>query len=100
MGFRARSSFRALDHTDLIISKILCVDDGRDGMATRKEVLESDGHQVGQTEEIELGDPRLFPCKYNGSEAGDRNEAAEPCFGNRYALRLWAVTRGSCGSCE
>jgi DNA-binding NtrC family response regulator len=48
------------------MSKILCVDDDRDGMASRKEVLESDGHQVWQalsagealrimqTEEIEL----------------------------------------------
>jgi DNA-binding NtrC family response regulator len=48
------------------MSKILCVDDDREGMASRKEVLESAGHQVWQalsagealrimqTEEIEL----------------------------------------------
>ncbi|HTG30566.1 MAG TPA: hypothetical protein VK818_20295 [Methylomirabilota bacterium] len=48
------------------MSKILCVDDDAEGMASRKEVLESAGHQVWQalladealrimqTEEIEL----------------------------------------------
>jgi DNA-binding NtrC family response regulator len=48
------------------MSKILCVDDDRDGMASRKEVLESEGHHVWQalsapealrimqTEEMEL----------------------------------------------
>ena len=48
------------------MSKILCVDDDAEGMASRKEVLESAGHRVWQalsgdealrimqTEEIEL----------------------------------------------
>ena len=48
------------------MAKILCVDDDRDGMASRAEVLDSEGHQVWQalspaqalrivqTEEIEL----------------------------------------------
>ena len=30
------------------MTKILCVDDDVDGMASRKEVLESEGHQVWQ----------------------------------------------------
>lgn len=30
------------------MTKILCVDDDADGMASRKEVLESEGHQVWQ----------------------------------------------------
>ena len=30
------------------MAKILCVDDDRDGMASRAEVLESEGHQVWQ----------------------------------------------------
>jgi DNA-binding NtrC family response regulator len=31
-----------------IMTKILCVDDDAEGMASRKEVLESEGHQVWQ----------------------------------------------------
>jgi DNA-binding NtrC family response regulator len=76
--FEARPSFRAVDYTDLIMSKILCVDDDRDGMASRKEVLESAGHQVWQalsagealrimqTEEIELAIVDYYLANTNG----------------------------------
>ena len=60
------------------MSKILCVDDDREGMASRKEVLESAGHQVWQalsagealrimqTEEIELAIVDYYLTNTNG----------------------------------
>jgi|ERR1700693_2796233 len=60
------------------MTKILCVDDDADGMASRKEVLESEGHQVWQalsaaeglrilqTEAIELAIVDYYLVNTNG----------------------------------
>jgi|ERR1700675_549710 len=60
------------------MAKILCVDDDGDGMASRREVLESDGHEVWQalssgealrvmqTEEIELALVDYYLANTNG----------------------------------
>jgi DNA-binding response OmpR family regulator len=60
------------------MTKILCVDDDADGMASRKEVLESEGHQVWQalsaaeglrilqTETIELAIVDYYLVNTNG----------------------------------
>jgi DNA-binding response OmpR family regulator len=60
------------------MTKILCVDDDDHGMASRKEVLESDGHKVWQalsavealrvmqTEEIELAIVDYYLANTNG----------------------------------
>lgn len=60
------------------MTKILCVDDDVDGMASRKEVLESEGHQVWQalsaaealrilqTEAIELAIVDYYLVNTNG----------------------------------
>jgi CheY-like chemotaxis protein len=68
----------ALDYLHPIMSKILCVDDDVEGMASRKEVLESEGHQVWQalsgaealrvmqTEEIDLAIVDYYLANTNG----------------------------------
>jgi DNA-binding NtrC family response regulator len=60
------------------MTKILCVDDDADGMASRREVLESDGHEVWQalstaealrtlrTEAIELAIVDYYLVNTNG----------------------------------
>ena len=60
------------------MTKILCVDDDAEGMASRKEVLESEGHQVWQapsarealrvmqTEEIDLAIVDYYLADANG----------------------------------
>ena len=60
------------------MAKILCVDDDGDGMASRREVLESDGHEVWQalsagealrvmqSEEIELAIVDYYLANTNG----------------------------------
>src|SRR6202035_1244803 len=60
------------------MAKILCVDDDGDGMASRREVLESDGHKVWQalsavealrvmqSEEIELAIVDYYLANTNG----------------------------------
>jgi DNA-binding NtrC family response regulator len=42
------AAYRALDYAHPTMTKILCVDDDAEGMASRKEVLESAGYQVWQ----------------------------------------------------
>lgn len=72
------AGYRALNYAHSIMTKILCVDDDAEGMASRKEVLESEGHQVWQalsgdealrvmqTEEIELAIVDYYLANTNG----------------------------------
>jgi hypothetical protein len=39
------AGYRALNYAHPIMTKLLCVDDDAEGMVSRKEVLESEGHQ-------------------------------------------------------
>jgi hypothetical protein len=41
----AGAGYRALNYAHSIMTKILCVDDDTEGMASRKEVLKSEGRQ-------------------------------------------------------
>jgi DNA-binding NtrC family response regulator len=72
------AGYRALNYAHSIMTKILCVDDDAEGMASRKEVLESEGHQVWQalsadealrvmqTEEVELAIVDYYLANTNG----------------------------------
>ena len=43
----AGAGYRALNYAQSIMTKILCVDDDTEGIASRKEVLESEGIRRG-----------------------------------------------------
>jgi DNA-binding NtrC family response regulator len=72
------AGYRALEYAHSIMTRILCVDDDVEGMASRKEVLESEGHQVWQAlspdeavrvmqaEEIELAIVDYYLANTNG----------------------------------
>jgi CheY-like chemotaxis protein len=71
------------------MTKILCVDDDAEGMASRKEVLESEGHEVWQA----LSAREALRVM--------QSEEIDLAIVDYYlAFRLWAIAGGRRGNCE